>query len=77
MAAVRPHRAAPETKYGRVVRPEIQALRAIAVAVVLYHVWPAAMPGGFVGVDVFFAISGYLITAQLLREVETTARSRF
>ena len=61
-----------ETKRSR-RRPEIQALRAIAVlTVVLYHVWPEAMPGGFVGVDVFFAISGYLITAHLLREVETT-----
>ena len=55
------------------VRPEIQALRAIAVlTVVVFHVWPEAMPGGFVGVDVFFAISGFLITAHLLREVEDT-----
>ena len=53
------------------VRPEIQALRAVAVlTVVVYHVWPEAMPGGFVGVDVFFAISGFLITAHLLREVD-------
>jgi peptidoglycan/LPS O-acetylase OafA/YrhL len=42
------------------------------LTVVLYHVWPESMPGGFVGVDVFFAISGYLITAHLLREVEST-----
>ena len=57
------------------MRPEIQALRALAVlTVVLYHVWPAAMPGGFIGVDVFFAISGFLITAHLLREVEATGR---
>ena len=62
----------PETKRSK-RRPEIQALRAIAVlTVVLYHVWPESMPGGFVGVDVFFAISGYLITAHLLREVEAT-----
>lgn len=55
------------------VRPEIQALRAIAVlTVVVYHVWPEAMPGGYVGVDVFFAISGFLITAHLLREVQRT-----
>ena len=55
------------------VRPEIQALRAVAVlTVVVFHVWPEAMPGGFVGVDVFFAISGFLITAHLLREVERT-----
>ncbi|HWI08684.1 MAG TPA: acyltransferase family protein [Solirubrobacteraceae bacterium] len=55
------------------VRPEIQALRALAVlTVVVFHVWPEAMPGGFVGVDVFFAISGFLITAHLLREVQRT-----
>ena len=55
------------------LRPEIQALRAVAVVtVVIFHVWPEAMPGGFVGVDVFFAISGFLITAHLLREVQRT-----
>jgi peptidoglycan/LPS O-acetylase OafA/YrhL len=55
------------------VRPEIQALRAVAVlTVVVFHVWPEAMPGGFVGVDVFFAISGFLITAHLVREVDKT-----
>jgi len=55
------------------VRPEIQALRALAVLlVVTYHLWPSAVPGGFVGVDVFFAISGFLITAHLLRELEAT-----
>ena len=53
------------------VRPEIQALRALAVAlVVVYHLWPGVMPGGFVGVDVFFAISGFLITSMLLREID-------
>ncbi|HEV2785721.1 MAG TPA: acyltransferase family protein [Solirubrobacteraceae bacterium] len=55
------------------VRPEIQALRAVAVlTVVVFHVWPEMMPGGFVGVDVFFAISGFLITGHLLREVDRT-----
>ncbi|SOC89524.1 Peptidoglycan/LPS O-acetylase OafA/YrhL, contains acyltransferase and SGNH-hydrolase domains [Curtobacterium sp. 314Chir4.1] len=50
-------------------RWDIQGLRAFAVlAVVLYHLWPARLPGGFVGVDVFFVISGYLITGHLLRE---------
>lgn len=55
------------------IRPEIQALRAIAVAiVVLYHLWPSVVPGGFVGVDVFFAISGFLITSHLFRELDRT-----
>ncbi|TIN81412.1 MAG: acyltransferase, partial [Mesorhizobium sp.] len=45
------------------LRPEIQGLRGIAVAlVVVFHIWPAVLPGGYVGVDVFFVISGYLIT---------------
>jgi peptidoglycan/LPS O-acetylase OafA/YrhL len=53
--------------------PEIQGLRAVAVLlVVLFHLWPNALSGGFVGVDVFFVISGYLITAHLYREVAAT-----
>ena len=57
------------------VRPEIQALRAIAVAtVVVFHYWPGLITGGYVGVDVFFAISGFLITGHLVREVERTAK---
>ncbi len=56
-------------------RPEIQALRAIAVvAVMAYHVWPDRFPGGFVGVDVFFVVSGFLITGNMLREVDRTGR---
>ena len=55
--------------------PEIQALRAIAVtAVVLYHLWPGFLPAGFVGVDVFFVISGYLISSHMLGERERTGR---
>jgi peptidoglycan/LPS O-acetylase OafA/YrhL len=57
------------------IRPEIQALRALAVSlVVAWHLWPDDVPGGFVGVDVFFAISGYLITSLLLRELDATGR---
>lgn len=53
--------------------PEIQGLRAVAVLlVVLYHLWPNRLPGGFVGVDVFFVISGYLITSHIHREVVAT-----
>jgi len=52
---------------------EIQGLRAVAVLlVVLFHLWPGRLPGGYVGVDVFFVISGFLITSLLLREVERT-----
>lgn len=54
-------------------RPDIQGLRALAVGlVVIYHVWPGALPGGFVGVDVFFVISGYLIVGSLVRELSRT-----
>ena len=53
--------------------PEIQVLRAVAVMlVVLYHYWPDTLTGGYVGVDAFFVISGYLITSHLIREVERT-----
>jgi len=51
--------------------PHIQGLRAIAVLlVVLYHVWPGRITGGYLGVDVFFVISGYLITGQLVRQLD-------
>ena len=56
-------------------RRDVQALRALAVAFVLvYHFWPDAMPGGFVGVDVFFVISGFLITGGLFRRPPTGLR---
>jgi peptidoglycan/LPS O-acetylase OafA/YrhL len=52
-------------------RADIQGLRGIAVlAVVLFHVSHSALPGGFAGVDIFFVISGYLITQILLRDME-------
>lgn len=67
----------PPAKSTRPLRADIQALRAIAVtSVVVFHLWPNLLPGGFVGVDVFFVISGYLITAHLFREVEKTGRLR-
>ncbi len=59
------------------LRHDVQALRAIAVlAVLLYHLWPARLTGGFIGVDVFFVISGFLITSHLVREVDRTGRIR-
>lgn len=51
-------------------RPEIDGLRAIAVtAVILFHSQLVRIPGGFVGVDIFFVLSGYLISALLLAEM--------
>ena len=52
-------------------RPDVEGLRAVAVvAVLLYHAGVPFAKGGYVGVDVFFVISGFLITGLLLREIE-------
>jgi peptidoglycan/LPS O-acetylase OafA/YrhL len=65
--------AAPGRDPAERFRPDIQGLRAVAVVlVVLYHLWPLRLTGGYVGVDVFFVISGYLITAHLYREIVKT-----
>lgn len=51
-------------------RPDIDGLRAIAVvAVIGYHAFPSLFPGGFVGVDIFFVISGYLISKHIWEEL--------
>lgn len=56
-------------------RPDIDGLRAIAVlSVVAFHAFPKAVPGGFVGVDIFFVISGFLITSII---VDGLATDRF
>jgi len=58
-------------------RPDIEGLRAVAVlAVVLFHAGVPGLGGGFVGVDVFFVVSGFLITGLLAREVEATGTVR-
>ncbi|MGW5397548.1 SGNH hydrolase domain-containing protein [Streptomyces sp. NPDC003952] len=64
-----PHRSA--------FRPDIEGLRAVAVlAVLAFHAGIPGLAGGFVGVDVFFVVSGYLITGLLVREAITTGRIR-
>jgi peptidoglycan/LPS O-acetylase OafA/YrhL len=51
-------------------RPEIDGLRAIAVlSVIFFHINATSLTGGFVGVDVFFVISGYLITSQIQKDI--------
>lgn len=51
-------------------RRDVDGLRGVAIgAVVLFHLFPAAVPGGFVGVDLFFVISGFLITRQILQSL--------
>lgn len=58
------------TLHIRGYRPDIDGLRALAVlAVLAYHAFPWLVPGGFAGVDIFFVISGYLITGIIRREM--------
>ncbi len=57
-------------------RPDIDGLRALAVTlVILFHVFGKIFTGGFIGVDVFFVISGFLITSNLIRDLETNSFS--
>jgi peptidoglycan/LPS O-acetylase OafA/YrhL len=64
-----------EQASGVVYRSDIDGLRAVAILpVILYHAFPSLMPGGFVGVDIFFVISGFLISGIILKALQ---RDRF
>lgn len=59
-------------------RPEVDGLRALAVlTTIVFHFFPSYLPGGFVGVDIFFVISGYLITGVILSDLTNGAFSLF
>src|ERR1700745_1480595 len=59
----------------RTYRPDIDGIRAIAVtAVLLFHCGLTVFSGGYIGVDIFFVISGYLITGHLAAEIAASGR---
>ena len=68
MANINPHQSEYQLKY----RPDIDGLRALAVlAVIGFHMAPNTIKGGFIGVDIFFVISGYLITGIILKSLHS------
>jgi peptidoglycan/LPS O-acetylase OafA/YrhL len=72
----RPRREGLSVGAGREYRPDVEGLRAVAVTlVVLFGVGVPRLAGGFVGVDVFFVVSGYLVTWQLLGRARATGRT--
>lgn len=68
----------PRTTYRLGYRPDVEGLRAVAILlVVAAHANVAWLAGGYVGVDVFYVLSGYLITGLLVQEATTNGRIRF
>ncbi len=78
MATTTKTRALPTSEATPVRLRGLDGLRAIAViTVILFHFAPGALPGGYIGVDIFFVISGFLITTLLLRERAANGRISF
>jgi peptidoglycan/LPS O-acetylase OafA/YrhL len=68
----------PVTRAGEGYRPHLDGLRAVAVyLVVLFHAGVDHFSGGFIGVDVFFVLSGYLVTQLLMRDLRSRGAIRF
>lgn len=75
MSEPTPGRGAEPTLSSVPYLPGLDGLRALAVvAVMVYHADPSWLPGGFLGVEVFFVLSGYLITLLLMAETERKGR---
>ncbi|MEO8411036.1 MAG: acyltransferase, partial [Propionivibrio sp.] len=71
LAATAPRASSVDVARGHVLRDDIQLLRGVAVlAVLLYHADPQWLAGGYLGVDVFFVVSGFLITRNICQEIE-------
>ena len=66
----------PNTNNNLAYQPHVDGLRALAIlSVVIYHAWPELGGGGFIGVDIFFVISGYLISKIILSELSNNTFS--
>jgi hypothetical protein len=78
MVADVPTGAPPDRRAGEGYRPHLDGLRVVAVyLVILFHAGLTRFSGGFIGVDVFFVLSGYLVTQLLMRDLRWRGSIRF